>query len=57
MAGEDVFSQLEQTRLKDLFDHLDEDRDGFITHHDLRRLCGELGRDMAEERAAVSTVV
>jgi EF-hand domain len=54
MAGADVFTQLEETRLKELFDYLDEDHDGFVTHHDLRRLCTELGRDMAEERAAVS---
>jgi Ca2+-binding EF-hand superfamily protein len=51
MAGPDVFTQLEETRLRKLFDYLDEDRDGFVTHHDLRRLCVELGRDMAEERA------
>jgi Ca2+-binding EF-hand superfamily protein len=46
-----VFSAEEEAKLRRLYDHLDVDRKGYITHEDLRRLCSELGREITAEKA------
>jgi len=46
-----VFSAEEEAKVRLLFDHMDVEHKGFITHEDLRRLCSELGREITAERA------
>jgi len=46
-----VFTAEEEAKLRKLFDHLDVERKGYITHENLRHLCHELGRDISQEKA------
>ena len=46
-----VFSAEEEAKLQRLYEHLDVDRKGYITHEDLRRLCTELGKEITAEKA------
>ena len=55
MASEDVFNELEKTKLKKLFDRLDADKDGKIVQADLKALAAEFGKAITDERAAVTT--
>jgi Ca2+-binding EF-hand superfamily protein len=41
----------QEVRLKKLFEHLDAEKRGYVTHEDLRRLCNEFGHEMTAERA------
>jgi len=45
------FTKEEEARLRGLFDHMDQQHRGYITHEDLKRLCAEFGHEMPVERA------
>jgi len=46
-----VFTAEEEGKLRKLFDHMDVERRGYITHDNLRHLCSELGREITAEKA------
>jgi Ca2+-binding EF-hand superfamily protein len=46
-----AFSAEEEAKLRALFDHIDTEHKGYITHDNLRHLCSELGHEMKAEKA------
>jgi Ca2+-binding EF-hand superfamily protein len=49
------FTAEQKQRLKNLFDHIDTDKDGLIKAADLKSFASnELGRDITDERAQVN---
>jgi len=51
-SADEIFSQLEQTKVKALFDRVDSNHDGKLTADELIKLCAEFGHEMPAERAA-----
>jgi len=45
------FTAEQEAKLRVLFDHMDHDHKGYITHEDLRGLTAELGHEIKAERA------
>jgi len=46
-----VFTAEQEAKLRQLFDHMDHDHKGYVTHDDLRALTAELGHEIKAERA------
>jgi Ca2+-binding EF-hand superfamily protein len=51
-SADEIFSQIEQSKVKALFDRVDSNHDGKLTADELIKLCAEFGHEMAPERAA-----
>jgi len=46
------FTPDQEKKLREVFDHLDNGKKGYITHDDLKHLCAELGREVPDEKLA-----
>jgi len=53
MAGE-IFTALEETRVKELFDAVDSNHDGLITAPELIHVCAQFGHELSADKAAVN---
>jgi len=50
-TADDIFDELEKTRVKELFDAFDSNHDGKISAEELQALCKQFGHDLPAEKA------
>ena len=55
MAAPAKFTEDELAKYKEIFDHMDSDHDGKISHADLKKCLDEAGWGLGDEDVAVST--
>jgi len=56
-TADDIFSELEKTRVKELFDTFDSNNDGLITAGELQALCAQFGHELPADKAKVGPIL